>query len=160
MNKKITLKEFFDSNCKLAIKCSTEEEAKKLLRAFDRLDKRWTDGNSYLGITCWKDYRSDTCYSNSGYYADVNHYAESDYQIYNFEDVILEDNEYGDIAKKVFELLGVEPNEDFRLKTSAHMLNDIFYINENLIVIYKKYQCVFNNGLISILNGKYKIVKL
>lgn len=46
--KKITLSEFFKNDEKLAIHCDTEEKANLLLKAFDKMGKKWFAGNSYL----------------------------------------------------------------------------------------------------------------
>lgn len=84
---KITLREFWNSKKPLAIHCNTEEEAKKLLKAFDKLGKKWCDGDSYLADDC---YRRDICYDNNcehGYYV---YYKGAKYKIYEFEDVDLE----------------------------------------------------------------------
>ena len=51
---KITLKEFWESDRDLAIHCNTEEEAKKLLKAFDKLGKKWCEGDSYLDDNHYK----------------------------------------------------------------------------------------------------------
>lgn len=91
-NNKITLEEFWNSKEKLAIHCDTEEKANKLLKAFDKLGKKWTSGDSYLAWNCWKGYEKYTCYSNDNGYALINWYKENDYKIYEFEDVM---HEYG-----------------------------------------------------------------
>ncbi len=87
--KKITLKEFWNSKEKLAIHCDTEEKANKLLRAFNKIGKKWCDDDSYIGNNYWYDKRENTCYSNDNGYTSINWYKENDYKIYEFEDVDL-----------------------------------------------------------------------
>ena len=63
-----------------------------------------------------------------------------------------------DIARKVFDWLGVEPNEKFKIYDGYNEFNETFYINEELFI-------VDNNGykisvLSNLLNGTYLIIKL
>lgn len=87
--KKITLKEFFESKQELAIHCDTEEEAKKLLSAFDKMGKKWSLGNSYVEIMNWEVYEENTLYYNDGCYADFDYGTEHNHIIYEFENVDL-----------------------------------------------------------------------
>ena len=88
---KITLKEFWESGKKLTIHCNTEEEAKKLLMAFDKLGKEWTSGKSYAEESYYDDlFCSSTCYSNDHRYGDYEDCKKENYEIYEFEDVDLE----------------------------------------------------------------------
>ena len=86
---KITLKEFFESENNLAIHCKTEEEANKLLEAFDKLGKKWIDRDSYLEINCWDVYEKYTCYNNQYEYCRIDYYEKKNYKIYEFDDVDL-----------------------------------------------------------------------
>lgn len=91
---KITIKDFWNSKENLAIHCNTEEKADKLLEAFDKMGKKWCDGESYIEDNCWSEYKEHTCYDNdkdSGY-SPVNFYNADNYTIYEFEDVIFEDD--------------------------------------------------------------------
>ena len=87
--KQITLKEFWNNDRKLVIHCKTEEEANKLLEAFDKLGKKWGTRDSYLEYNCWNKYREDTCYDNANKYSRFDFYKEENYIIYEFEDVDL-----------------------------------------------------------------------
>ena len=91
MENKITLKEFWNSEYKIAIHCKTEEEANELLKAFDKLDKKWRSGDSYLEMNFWKEERENTCYDNNNRYCRISWYKTNYYKIYEFEDVIFED---------------------------------------------------------------------
>lgn len=76
---------------KLAIHCDTEEKANKLLKAFDKMGKRWVNGYSYLMWNCWDQHKEDTCYCNTNAYSSVDYYKSKKYKIYEFEDVMIED---------------------------------------------------------------------
>lgn len=88
-NTKITLSEFFESSEILVIHCNTEEKAKQLLEAFDRLGKEWNNGESYLEVTNWSMAEKETCYDNKGLYSSYKIYKENDFNIYEFENVDL-----------------------------------------------------------------------
>ena len=88
-NKKITLKEFWESKEKLVIHCDTEEKAKTLLSAFDKIGKEWWTNDKYTSKNYWKVYEEDTCYSNSFGYANKDFYTRQGATIYEFEDVDL-----------------------------------------------------------------------
>lgn len=90
-NNKITLEEFWNSKEKLAIRCKTEEQAIKLLTAFDKLGKKWLCGNSYLESNYWKANKENTCYNNTNQYSSIYWYKHTSYKIYEFEDVIIEE---------------------------------------------------------------------
>lgn len=83
---KITLTEFWNSEQRLAIHCDTEEKAKKLLKTFDKLGKKWCDGDSYLDDSY---YMQDACYDNGGEYGYYDYYNENDILI-EFDEVDLE----------------------------------------------------------------------
>ena len=87
---KITLKEFWESGRDLAIHCDTEEKAKILLKAFDKLGKKWSVGKSYLEQNLWSIYNRQTCYNNENKFCYYNFYKERNYTIYEFEDVDLD----------------------------------------------------------------------
>ena len=88
-NKKITLKEFFESDETLAIHCNTEERANILLKAFDKMGKTWTGGDSYLDKNLWGGYKEETCYENDGTYCGKEFYLDNGYKVYEFEEVEL-----------------------------------------------------------------------
>lgn len=88
-NTKITLSDFFNSKEILVIHCDTEEKAKQLLEAFYRLGKEWNNGESYLEVTNWSMAEKETCYDNKGFYSSYKIYKENDFDIYEFENVDL-----------------------------------------------------------------------
>ncbi len=92
MNKKITIKEFWNSEEKLAIHCDTEEKANELCKALDKNGMSWLRGlgsDRYTDYNPWYIYQEKTCYSNTGGYGYVNFYIEKGVKIYEFEDVDL-----------------------------------------------------------------------
>ena len=84
-NKKITLKEFWESKQQLAIHCDTEEKAKTLLSAFDKMGKKWSTGNRYTEFNNWDNYGQKTIYYNDGTFGNGNPFSI----IYEFENVDL-----------------------------------------------------------------------
>lgn len=85
----MTLEEFFNSKEELAIHCDTEEKANRLLSAFDKMGKKWADGDSYLEMNCWNMYEENTCYSNYNTYCEEQYYEINRYKIIEFEDIDL-----------------------------------------------------------------------
>lgn len=66
-------------------------------------------------------------------------------------------------AKKIFEMLGVEPNERFKIqyneKNSYYIGETLYYINENLIIC-NQVSSAPDNWLQRIIVGELQIVKL
>ena len=104
---KITLKEFWNSEEKSAIHCDTEAKAEKLLKAFDKLGKTWIDGDNFADVNYWENYKENTCYTNDTGYCELNWVKKHSYAIYEFEDVIFEEEKHMNKAKLtlVFDLL-------------------------------------------------------
>ena len=87
---KITLSEFLKRKEKLAIHCDTEDKAKELLKAFDRMGKKWLDGTAYYRETNYMYYREETCYTNIGQFSPRDWYQRNGYKIFDFAEVDLE----------------------------------------------------------------------
>lgn len=87
--KKITLSEFFKNDEKLAIHCDTEEKANLLLKAFDKMGKRWRSNQSYLEENNWRGFKEETCYENENLYCYKSWYSDNGYKVYEFEEVEL-----------------------------------------------------------------------
>ena len=91
---KIKLTEFWNSKENLAIHCNTKEKANELLKAFDKLGKKWSNGMSYLDVDYYTLdyglYYRNTCYSNHNKFNGYSNYKSHDYTIYEFEDVDLD----------------------------------------------------------------------
>ena len=53
--------EEFTSNDKIAVHCTTEEQAKDFCRQMHEHGLEWADGESYLTKTYWNVYKENTC---------------------------------------------------------------------------------------------------
>ena len=87
---KITLSEFWNSKDKLAIHCDTEEKVDKLLKAFDKLGKKWVDNRLYLDENCYKIYTDKSCYTNDNAVGEFSYFLYKHYIVYEFDEVDLE----------------------------------------------------------------------
>lgn len=88
---KITLKQFYEDfpKYKACIHCKTQEQARKLLDAFDSMGKRWQGGESYSEDTFWEEYYENTVYYNSNQFGNINYAkGESGLVIIEFEEVV------------------------------------------------------------------------
>lgn len=158
--KKITLSEFFKNDEKLAIHCDTEEKANLLLKAFDKMGKRWRSNQSYLEENNWRGFKEETCYENDGTYCCKGFYPGTSYIVYEFEEVILEDGNYmNDNVKKVFEMLGVKPNEKFNVMSKGKVDSQVLRIDTGLRVLTDTSNIVAE-ALRYLLTGEWQIVKL
>lgn len=64
---KITLSEVLSMNPHFtAIHCDTEEKANELLIVFNKLGKKWSNGESYLADNYWRFETTETCYGLDG----------------------------------------------------------------------------------------------
>lgn len=91
-NKKITLKEFFESEKIIGIHCNTKWMAIKLVKEFEKLGKKYQVGSFWLSVNYGNAYIRETFYFNHGNAGDFNIVNPFDV-IYEFEDVIFEDEE-------------------------------------------------------------------
>ena len=62
-----------------------------------------------------------------------------------------------DNVRKVFDMLGVEPNEKFRIEGNG---DTIYRIDEELVIYRDNEILCSDKGLNNLLNGSYKIIKL
>ena len=62
-----------------------------------------------------------------------------------------------DNVRKVFDMLGVEPNEKFRIEGNG---DTIYYIDEELYIRRDKEFLCSDKGLNNLINGYFKIIKL
>lgn len=83
---KITLKEFLNSEKRLAINCDTLEKADIYLAALDKKVSSLLD-------TAWFVYEEKTCFINKTSYANISYCRHNRIKIYKFEDVIFEEDE-------------------------------------------------------------------
>lgn len=158
--KKITLNEFWNSPELCAIHCKTKKEAIKLLTAFDKMGKRWRNNQSYLEENKWRGFKEKTCYVNDGTYCCKEFYLGTSYIVYEFEEVILEDGNYmNNNVKKVFDMLGVKPNEKFNVMSKGKVDSEVLRIDTRLRVLTDTSNIVAE-ALRYLLTGEWQIVKL
>lgn len=62
-----------------------------------------------------------------------------------------------DNVRKVFDILGVEPNEKFKIEGNG---DTIYYIDEKLYVYRNNEMLCSDKGLSNLINGYFKIIKL
>lgn len=119
--------------------CKTEEEAKDFCKYLDSIGRTWASGGKYVDNLHWSDYGPDTIYwFNSGSYDYINYYTDA--TILEWSDFMEEkkepkcSNKIGiDYSKEIFKLLGISPNEIFKVKSS----NEVDYkINEGLGILF------------------------
>lgn len=91
---KITLSEFWANEGKkvMAIHCKTEDEAKELLKAFDKAGECWRDGSSYTSYTYYSCYGEKTIYDNTHGFSNIGGRFHTDdcEKTYEFDEVDLE----------------------------------------------------------------------
>lgn len=92
MSKKITLKKFWESKDKLAINCETHEQSMKLLKAFDKMGKKWKNESSYLNKDRWPYFKKEICYANTNTFGSIAAHQELGYKILKFDDIDMIDS--------------------------------------------------------------------
>lgn len=66
-----------------------------------------------------------------------------------------------DNIRKIFDMLGVEPNEKFKIKYSRNIAEDtIYYIEKNLRIRSQGNNSYYDEYLSQLLTGEYTIIKL
>lgn len=84
--------EEFLTNDKIAVHCSTEEQAKDFCRQMHEHGTEWSDGQSYLVTTLWEFYEKKTCYHADGTISTTEYCTEYDYTILEWSDYEKENN--------------------------------------------------------------------
>ena len=80
-----------DNGIIAAIHCNTKEKEKKLLAEFDKMGKYWVTGTSYRN-KWWNTCKDETCYDNEGRFNNQCYYRNMGNIIYEFEDIIFDDD--------------------------------------------------------------------
>lgn len=164
--KKITLNEFWNSPEKLAIHCDTEEKANILLKAFDKMGKKWNSSTLYTKESNYEWYEEKTCYSNKGFFCSNEIYSAMNFKIYEFEEVELGGRTMNDNAKKIFEMLGIEPNQEFKIKDDKNKEPRYrYFFDDNLTLKFLNdtcEECFFASAktFMELIKGTYTIIKL
>ena len=62
-----------------------------------------------------------------------------------------------DNVRKVFDMLGIEPNEEFKIEGNG---DTIYYIDEKLYIYRDNEFLCSDKGLSNLINGSFKIIKI
>lgn len=129
-----------DYKGKYVMHCKTEEEAEIFCKYLHSIGCTWSSGYSYLSENYWYIYEELTCYNfNYGTYGDKPYYEEEGYTILEMEDFMDKEedepnhsNKNGiDHTEDVFKLLGLSPDEVFKVK---NLSNGGYKITQELMV--------------------------
>lgn len=132
-----------DYKGKYVMHCKTEEEAKTFCKYLHNIDYIWYSGDSYLSESYWDRYKESMCYNfNYGTYCDKQYYEEEGYTILEMEDFMdKEEDELNhsdkngiDHTEDIFKLLGLSPDEVFKVKNLSNM---DYEITQDLMVYVK-----------------------
>lgn len=157
-----------DYKGKYVMHCKTEEEAKIFCKYLHNIEHMWSNGDSYLSKNYWNDYKESTCYEfNTDSYCSKWFYEERGYTILEMEDFMdkkekepnCSDKNGIDHIKEVFELLGVSPNEIFKV---GNIYSADYKITKELKVLInqdRKYWIESVFTIADFLNGDLAICK-
>ena len=102
-----------DYKGKYAMHCKTKEEAEDFCRYLDSIGQKWKYGISYIRKTFWNNWESETAYDfNSADFGRVSDYKNNGYKILEWSN-FMNDTKGNERIDKVFDILGVEPFEEF-----------------------------------------------
>lgn len=158
-----------DYKGKYVMHCKTEEEAKTFCKYLDSIGHIWGSGESYLLENYWYIYRASTCYNfNTDRFYSKQHYEEEGYTILEMEDFMSDTVTNKDRINKVFEILGVKPNEYFKMIDAEfnEESNGSYCIDDNLKLhcstLHNEYveRDSSNAIIIDILRGKKIIIPM
>lgn len=149
--------------------CKTEEEARDFCKYLDSIGRTWLSGAKYVDNSHWSDYGPNTTYwFNSGLYDCIEYATDTYATILEWSDFMDADNkeksqgsnnQHIDHTEEVFKLLGISPNEVFKVKS----LNGVDYkINEGLGILFLNGQGKWEGSqlsLVDFLNGNVTIYK-
>lgn len=71
----------------VAIHCNTHEKAKKLVKRFDEMGKKWSSGKSYLEDDYYRMYDEEMCYTTTGQYSPEWFYQNNNYLVVEFDEI-------------------------------------------------------------------------
>lgn len=124
---------------KYVMHCKTEEEAKVFCIYLDSIGHKWCSGVSYLSKNYWNAYKASTCYNfNTDNYCNKQYYEIKGYIILEWSDFMSKKEEVNcsnktgiDRSKEVFKLLGLSPDEVFKVNS---FFNEGYKITQDLKV--------------------------
>ena len=150
--------EEFLSNDKIAVHCSTEEQAIGFCRQMHEHGLEWIDGQSYLKNTSWETYKEKTAYEADGTFANLQYYTENGYTILEWSDYEKEKNmnlELSNLTEEQKKQI-IELAKKFEQENEVDKLNIkndwIIFSEEDKVTTMEKYykpfmQIFFNLGL-------------
>lgn len=118
-----------DYKGKYVMHCKTEEEAEIFCKYLYSIGRTWNSGDSYLSKSYWDTYKESICYNfNEDLCCDKQYYEEEGYTILEMEDFMDKEEDESNSSDKngidhtedVFKLLGVSPNEVFKVKSFSN----------------------------------------
>lgn len=125
-----------DYKGKYVMHCKTEEEAEIFCKYLHSIGYKWANGDFYLSKNYWNDYKESTCYDfNKGQIGNKEYFEEAiGYTILEMEDFMSDTMSNKDRINKVFEILGVKPNEYFKMIDAEfnEESNGLYCIDDNL----------------------------
>lgn len=157
-----------DYKGKYVMHCKTEEEAEIFCKYLHSIGRTWNSGDSYLSKSYWDTYKESICYNfNEDLCCDKQYYEADGYTILEMEDFMDKEedepnhsNKNGvDHTEDVFKLLGVSPNEVFKVK---NLSNIDYKISQDLMVyvnVDKGHWIKSAHTIADFLNGNLAICK-
>lgn len=160
-----------DYKGKYVMHCKTEEEAEIFCEYLHSIGRTWGNGDSYKDDNndrIYAMYGAETCFEfNIGRYGSKQYFEEEGYTILEMKDFMdKEENELNhsnkngiDHTEDVFKLLGLSPDEVFKVKSFS---NGDYKITQDLMVyVNVKKGCWAKSAytIADFLNGTLKIYK-
>lgn len=116
---------------KYVMHCKTYEEAVDFCNYLHSTGRSWVSDRSYSECTNWEKYGTKTIYYfNEGSYCDIN-LVNQGYTVLEWSDFMSETMSNKDRVNKVFEMLGVEANEIFKIREQQNRKVE-YYFDDNL----------------------------
>lgn len=114
-----------------AMHCKTYDEAVNFCDYLHSTGRSWITGRSYYEYTNWEKYKTKTIYYfNEGSYCEID-LVNQGYTVLEWGDFMSNTMSNKDRINKVFEILGVEPNEIFKIKGQQNRKAE-YYFDNNL----------------------------
>lgn len=114
-----------------AMHCKTYDEAVDFCNYLHSTGRGWISGRSYYEYTNWEKYKTKTIYYfNEGSYCEID-LVNQDYTVLEWGDFMSNIMSNKDRINKVFVILGVEPNDIFKIKGQQNRKAE-YYFDNNL----------------------------
>lgn len=134
--------EFLDRYKEKAVHCPTEELANEFLELCDKFGVKWLGEDKTTKYNNWRDYKKNTCYKISNYYAlryaSIDYFKEENIEIIEFKKE--KTMKFKDLLEKEVpeEILGMFKEEK---KKEEFGINDLYsYINDRGVIITSSWE--------------------